>query len=421
MRLFDTHARLTLVALTILIGPLLAILVLIPISEGAVGKGQIAYSQTHLDIQVERLAEVEALLVKEGQRVQEGQELLHLAAPEAEAAWQKAALEQVQAQATLARLAVEDGHADLGIFDTISTKPEHQTLLAEQRALAVSNDRARTAERRQIQTSIGAARVQSDALAARKRGLTHRTALRAEALDRTVQLVGQGVHPQSSLDEAQDALLASQSALELLNQDQLSMSQQFENAEAALVAFEAGINAQRQGDRTTAQAKLARAQQDLNKWAAFLDRQIIRAPYDGIVQGLDQLSGDVVAPGQVLFRLAPQVANLQLTADFSAMDADRVTKGMGVLFTIPALVDQNIGPLGGQVLTMDETARIDAQGRPTYRAHITLSDRAKQVLKNTQIRAGMQVDLSLLSGERTLLAYLTDPIRRSFQTAIREE
>lgn len=63
----------------------------------------------------------------------------------------------------------------------------------------------------------------------------------------------------------------------------------------------------------------------------------------------------------------------------------------------------------------------ERSGQAYYAARVTVDAAQLAALKDVHLQPGMPAETMIVTGERTLLTYLTQPIQGSFRRAFREE
>jgi hypothetical protein len=109
-------------------------------------------------------------------------------------------------------------------------------------------------------------------------------------------------------------------------------------------------------------------------------------------------------------------------ARVSPDDIDVVEIGLPALVTISALNQRTMDPFGGIVTNISADRLLDATtGQPYYLARIELRDGTSAFSDASTLKAGMNAEVMIVTGERTLLEYLTAPISRSLRRALTEQ
>ncbi len=153
-----------------------------------------------------------------------------------------------------------------------------------------------------------------------------------------------------------------------------------------------------------------------------LARMDIRAPVSGVVYDVRLLGEQsVVRPAEPLLFIIPQDRPLVIESRVSPINVGSVHVAQEVIIRFPSFDMRQTPDLTGQVTQVSPDAFADPDtGGPFYRVEITLSDAELAKLDADQIvMPGMPVDAFLRTGEYTPLEYLTRPLTRYMDTAMR--
>jgi adhesin transport system membrane fusion protein len=169
---------------------------------------------------------------------------------------------------------------------------------------------------------------------------------------------------------------------------------------------------------------LASLRQDLRVAEDRLTRTMITSPMRGIVNNLGVTTiGGVIRPGEEIFQIIPLDDELFVEAEVSPSNIANVIPGQAATIKLSAYDYTIYGSLTGvvQLISADtfEDGR-DPNAPPHYRVTLrvnttNLGERQAQI----EIRPGMQADVELHTGSKTVLQYLTKPLYRSHE-ALRE-
>lgn len=146
-----------------------------------------------------------------------------------------------------------------------------------------------------------------------------------------------------------------------------------------------------------------------------LERTLIVAPANGIIQGLEvHTPGGVIQPGQRLMGLVPAGDKLVIDVQVHPRDRDVIYAGMAARIRLTAFSARQFRPIDGVVTDISADKLIDANSGAIYfKARITPEAAGLMM-------PGMLAEAYLLTGRRTVLDYLLDPIAASFTRAGRE-
>jgi HlyD family secretion protein len=154
-----------------------------------------------------------------------------------------------------------------------------------------------------------------------------------------------------------------------------------------------------------------------------LDRMDIRAPVSGVLYDL-RLFGpqSVVRPADPLMYIVPQDRPLLIEAQVQPMNVNEVYVGQEVILRFAAFDMRETPDLIGVVLRVSPDAFTDPQsGRSHYRAEIELPKTEVAKLTAGQVLIpGMPVDAFIKTGAHTPMTYLTEPLTRYFDSAMRD-
>jgi len=153
-----------------------------------------------------------------------------------------------------------------------------------------------------------------------------------------------------------------------------------------------------------------------------LARTQIVAPLDGTIVGLQiHTPGGVIGPGEALMDLVPSGAAMIIESQVDPNDIDVVHAGLPAQVRLTAFNQRNLSPINGKVLTVSADRLTDERsGVPYFLARVVLVDDLSQDLA-VSLYPGMQAEVMIVTGERTVLDYIFRPLARSLGRAFRED
>lgn len=174
------------------------------------------------------------------------------------------------------------------------------------------------------------------------------------------------------------------------------------------------VEAQGNANQLQAQAQAARDQ---------LQRVAIRAPVAGTVVNLQlHTAGGVIRAGEPILEIVPRDEPLVVEARVSPNDIDVVHAGLKADVHLLAYRSRHMPRIQGEVLKVSADRLVDQKtGQPYYSAQIVvdmalLHRKAPEVV----LTSGMPAEALIITGKRTLVEYLLEPVRLSFRKALRE-
>lgn len=169
-------------------------------------------------------------------------------------------------------------------------------------------------------------------------------------------------------------------------------------------------------------SQLAQTNEVVKRLQNKVSRFEIRSPVQGLVKGLKvNTIGGVIEPGETLMEIVPLDKNLVVEARILPRDIGHVAVGQTVRVKISSFDFSRYGAVKGVLDFISATTFLDEQKQPYYRGRISLErSYAGSNPSANKILPGMTVQADILTGEKTLLAYLLKPIHLSLLSAFSE-
>lgn len=362
---------------------------------------------------------VSQILVAEGETVRKGQTLVRLAALDTEGK-----LEQLQAKRAARLIAIEGDRALMERrapqFDAIVTGFFKQK--AEQLSLFNARQQAIGAER----TVLSAQKAQRDSevrrLSAQLIVLRRDEQIAEEELSVRADLMNRRLTTRDRFYGAQrDA--ADRQKQRMNARDQLSRAEsELSEYERKLTEFETRTRADAQESIAKNTAELAEIDAALTNEEGRAKRLNLTAPVAGIVSGLSvKAVNAVVKPGETLMEIVPTKDPLVVIAEVNPQDIGQVAVGQRADVRVSAFDYATYGTLTGKVDRISATTFADKDGRQFYKVRVRLSrDYFGNDKRKGRIIPGMDVEVDVKTGARSILAYLLKPVTRTWDSALKE-
>ena len=132
--------------------------------------------------------------------------------------------------------------------------------------------------------------------------------------------------------------------------------------------------------------------------------------------------GGVAQPGEPLLQVVPSGVPLSITAQVRPNDITDVKVGQGAQVTLTAYNARTTPPVAGRVILVSADAEMEERtGQSFYvvRVAVDPAELAKAG-PNVALTPGMQAQVSIVTGSRTILNYLLSPLTDAMRTAMRE-
>ena len=145
----------------------------------------------------------------------------------------------------------------------------------------------------------------------------------------------------------------------------------------------------------------------------------VRSPVKGTVKQVHvNTIGGVVLPGNTIIEIVPLDDTLLLEVKIKPKDIAFLVPGQSAMVKVTAYDFVVYGQLEGTVEHIGVDTVIDEEGNPYYPVKVRTSNAA--LGDDMPILPGMTVQVDILTGEKTILAYIMKPVLRAKQTALTE-
>ena len=387
------------------------------VNEVTRGMGKVIPSQQLQVIQAVDGGVVSELDVREGEEVKKGQLLLKIDSTRFESSLQENQAQYLALQAKAARLrAIVDGKPLVMPLDVLKQAPD---VARQEEALYLS-------KMSELSAQISIARQQ---LLQQQQVLNEATAKRDAAvqsydltkkeLSVTQPLVASGAVSEVDLIKLQRDVSRSLGAKNEANA-------QIIRAQAAISEAQHKTNEVELNFKNNASSDLADTMAKINSLSAGsqalsdkVKHSEVRSPVNGIVKRLlVNTIGGVVQPGNEMLEVVPVGDKLLLEVKVRPRDIAFLRPGQKATVRFTAYDFSIYGSLKGVVDTVGADTITDDKGNTYYRVQVhTLKTRLG---KDLPLLPGMQAEVDIQTGEKTILSYLLKPILRAHMHAMTE-
>lgn len=390
-----------------------------PVNEVSISEGKIVPQGNNHIVQHFEGGIVEDITVHEGELVEQGDVLLHVAPIAVESDFDQLrsrnvslTLKQIRLQAIL--------NKQVPAFDEYKeefpdlSKGEYETYLAQvkshqsQLKTAKSRVSQRKVELTRDQERVSSLKRELDVLAEQveiRSGLSEKGLIaRTEILDRQAELA----NLRTDYIQARAGIAVSRAAVR--------------EAEQAVIEMDNRAFEQIKLESTQVAGELAELEEQLVKFGDRVDRLQIRAPVSGYITNLSiNTVRSVIEPSQILMEIVPNNKDLVVESRISTEDIGHVHVGQNAVIKVGSYDPQRFGTVEGTVERISPSTYFDEENQPYYKAQITLAKMyLGQETAKFRLIPGMTVQADILTGEKTVLDYLLKPVYRGFQNAFQE-
>jgi len=365
---------------------------------------------------------VQDILVKGGQQVRRGDELIRLDPTSTGA-------ELGSGEATVAALDMKIARLQAEILGREPVYPAaRDPLAAEQLRIEQALHASRVADLNSVLSGARARLLQSEravgeaqsALRARREAYAQRNS-EARLLR---PLVERGIEPRLSLvqAESQAAIAGSEAAAaaEAVSRAQAGVSE----ARSSLAQLAQEWRATAATELATAQAERSARGRALPALADRAERTVLRAPLSGrINRVLVTTVGGSIRPGEPVVEIVPTDGSLLIEARVTPQDIAFVSLGQHARIAVTAYDRAVYGVLEGTVVSISPDAVLEERTGETFYTVRVRTDQnflLDQRGRRMPIGVGMVAEVDVIGDQRTVLQYILSPITKLGETALRE-
>ena len=400
---------------------------LAPLDEGVPALGTITVESKRKVVQHLTGGIIKKILVKESQEVKAGDPLILLDDTTSKAGFDAARQQYFALQAQTDRLQAEAAREDAITFSPVllnaTDDPDALENMLSQKQLFLTRRAALQGELSILTAAERAAAEQIHGLEAQARGKKEQLKFVREQLEGSRELAKEGYLPRNrwfeeerlaadlaaSYTELQSSVLRAKSnaleAKQRLGQRQRDFQKEVET-QFADSRREAMVAAER--FRSTKEDFL---------------RSVIRAPVDGFVNGLSALTeGSVISPAGRLMDIVPKDEALILEVKIDPGVIDRVHAGLPVDINLHAFANDPSLVLEGVLESVSFDLVFDSNPNlpPHYLGRVRVTPEGMKRLGSRLLQPGMPAQVTIKTGERTLVQYLLKPLIMRLAASMKE-
>lgn len=370
---------------------------------------------------------VQKILVREADTVQQGDPLLILDNVEVRSNMVVLQQRKAASEAVIARLAAEQTFTDEINFPEELLASEDQqvrnvmqtqrNIFADRRSIFLSQSEILSFRADQLNGQAEGNEVQLSAL---KRRLTLRSALFERM--RTGQELG--VIENNRLSEMEDSVIQIEASVGEVMSSISQVKAAAGEAQLNILKLKQEYSERANSELKTARAELAEVNERLTVAIDRMQRTAILAPTTGKIQSLAVTTvGSVIRSGEILMEIVPSNETLLIDAKISPVDVDNVRPGLETEVRFSAFKAKLHKIVLGEVLSIstDVITSTHANEAPYYLARIKVNEDNLTDEIRKGLTAGMPADVVILTGERSVLHYITAPLTDAISKSLREE
>jgi HlyD family secretion protein len=408
-----------------MIGVFIAWGLLTTLNGAVIAQATIVAESYSKKVQHEEGGVVARILVRDGDRVESGQDLVILDPTQAQAslAITQGTLDELLIKK--ARLeAQRDGAKTLKLSEELaarSTDPVFAEIIAGQKTLLQSSFDSLRGKTDQLKQQIDQLKEQISGMDAEFASKKQQAALIAKELEGLKKLQAGGLVPNSrvlavqreaaSLDGEKGSLIANRAASKSkIDEVQLRILQLAEDSRTEALT-----------ELRDTEARLAEAKERRVAFSAKVAHTTIKAPITGaIYQMAVHTEGGVIGAGETLMLIVPEGDDLVLQAQVSPNDISQVSLGQLAQVRFPSF-NRLTPEISAKVTQVSaDVSQKDANSPPFYLVKITIPADQIKKLGDNKLKPGMMAEAFIQTTARSPLSYLLKPLVDQLAHTMRE-
>ena len=400
---------------------------LAPIVGAVIAQGAVKVDMNRKTVQHQEGGIVKEILVRDGDRVRQGQPLLLLGDVRVDAAYDSLRTQRDSELARQARLAADRTLAKAIAFpDELRGRAADDAKVAEvlqrEEALFIARRQTLHEQTRLIEQQAQQADEETVALKRQIAAESRALGLQRDELDANRRLMAQGFVGAMRVKTV-DRAAADYEARISERQAELAKARQRGSELALRVKTLENQFMQAVADELMDSSnKLFDLEERLRPSKDAAERQRIVAPMAGEVVDLKFTSlGAVVGPRDPILDIVPTDGKLIMEGRIRPEDINYVHPGSAADVRLTAFKSRLTPVVPGKVTYVSADRLVDrASGTPYYTVHVNVAPEELQKAGQLRLQAGMPVEVFIKTGERTVLQYLLDPLTAFVGRALRE-
>jgi len=401
-------------------------LVAAPLSGAVIAPGFVKVDMNRKVVQHQEGGIVKQILVRDGERVQQGQTLVVIDDVKLDATLDLLRTQHDGERAKAARLEAERAMQPEVRFpaDMMERSEEPKVVEFLQRETALFRARREALEsqvavlRKQIRHTEDEAKALDGQIAAEARALKSQK----EELAMNEQLFKQNFVQKTRLMALERAAADYEARWEEHRAELAKTRQRGSELELRILAQRNSYVQSATDELKEISTRLFDLEERLRPSKDASDRQRIASPIAGVVVGQRVFTaGAVVGPREVLMEIVPEDKTLIIEARIRPEDINHVRQGSEAEVRLTAYKQRTTPLVAGTVNYVSADRMVDAQsGAPYYVVHVDVAARALEEAGNLRMQAGMPAEVYIRTDSRTAFDYLVAPVTAYLRRGMRE-
>lgn len=385
------------------------------------GLGQVIPSQKVQVIQNLEGGILQEITVQENQIVNQGDILIRIDNAMAASQYRDAFAKAAEHEAAIVRLNAEiAGKSEIVFPDEF--KDADPQVRDDQQSIFRAHRQQLQAELNVLQSQHSQRQQEIVEMQSRKEQLERSLGLAKQQRDIAKPLVDQGVYPRVDYLALERDISTLQGDIDALRLAIPRIRQAANEASRRIEQRRAEVKAQALNEKNNHRGELKSLQEIMSAGEDRVTRTDVRSPVRGTVKQINlNTLGGVVRPGESILEIVPLDDTLLIEARIRPADIAFLHPGQKAMVKITAYDFSIFGGLEGFVEAISADTIEDDNGESFFKVKLrTQKNAITYHSEELPIIPGMTASIDILTGKKSVLAYLLKPILRAKQNAMRE-
>lgn len=407
--------------------PVLGWITVAPLASAVVGQAYVKVDMNRRPVQHSEGGLVREVLVRDGQRVKQGEALLVLGDVSVDADRNRLNYRVMTERASQARLEAERIQGRSVVFSpdveaSARQDPRLADQLARERSLFEIRRGALLGQVALLRAQREKVTQEIDALRAQITQAGESMQFQKNELETNRQLLKDGFIAANRLTQLNSSVSDYGVKLEERRSELARAEQRLVDTDLRIRSLEGDYRQQASDQLKVTAARLAEIEQEQRKSMDAWSRQVIVAPASGEVIDLKYASvGAVVPPRETIADIVPDNSRLVTEVRIRPEDINRIHLGQAADIRFTAFKYRTTKLVHGKVTHVSADRLVDrATNAPYYQLHIEAEPASLKEVGDLKLLAGMPAEVYILGEERTPLQYLLEPVTQVVRNAARE-
>lgn len=400
-----------------------------PLAAAVIAQGSFVATGQNKIVQHLEGGIIREIMIREGDRVSQGQLLVRLDQTAAAANERELYLRQMRLEATEARLLAQHGRLQLPVFsEPLTSKTDDFEIASIMDGQMLAFNMAEGA----LDDDLSLLQRNYDALEIRRVGYAvqldaheRQLALLTDELEIKNDLLEDGLIRRSEMTALQRILIEAEGQIGRLIAEIDEIEQIKRKYEEQMNQTKARYRQEALDNLQVVQSELDGIREQARAAMNVRERADVLAPVSGVVVRLYyHTSGGVIESGRPILEILPEDEPLIVETQIPRADIDSVRTGQGATVRLVALNQRTTPVLNGTVDYVSADAITDktaTYSKEVYVARVTLSPEELRRVANFTPTPGMPAEIMIQTAERTFAQYLAKPVTDSMSRAFREQ